>query len=136
MKIDRDSNAIVSERAVHPNDNAREAKASLWIFEGSSLFVLIGAAALALGSYRFCVERLNWSLVASIGVGAAPLLIATAYVLALKVGKPKSYDVDFFRSLSMRCVRKVAKTGCVLIRVELQGIGGRKSEHPYQNRDL
>ena len=53
------------ERIIHPNDNAREARVTIWIFEGSSLFILIGAFAVALLGYRFCYDRLG------LGPGAA-----------------------------------------------------------------
>jgi hypothetical protein len=123
------------ERVIHPNDNAREARVTIWIFEGSSLFILIGAFAVALLGYRFCYDRLGFGTWGSLGVGAAPLVFSTVYVLTLKLGKPKSYDLDFFRSLGMRFARLFARSGVWLIRLELQGLGRRKTHHPYREQE-
>jgi hypothetical protein len=121
------------ERIIHPNDNAREAKATIWIFEGSSLYVLIVSVALALAGFRYAYDRLGLGAWTSAGVGAAPLVLASVYVLTLKVGKPKSYDIDFFRSVLLRLALAIARTGLLLVRVELHGLGPRsaKRQHPY-----
>jgi hypothetical protein len=119
------------ERIIHSNDNAREAKATIWIFEGSSLYVLIAAFALALASFRYCYDGLGLGTSGSVVAGAAPLLLAVVYVLTLKLGKPKSYDIDFFRSSGVRLVRMLARTGLVLVRFELHRLGTRKTHHPY-----
>jgi hypothetical protein len=119
------------ERIIHPNDNAREAKAAIWFFEGSSLYVLIAAFALALAAFRYCYDALGLGTWGSLVAGAAPLVLAMVYVLSLKVGKPKSYDIDLFRSSAVRLIRAVARTGLVLVRFELQGFGTRKTRHPY-----
>jgi len=119
------------ERIIHPNDNAREAKAAIWFFEGSSLYVLIAAFALALAAFRYCYDVLGLGTWGSVVAGAAPLVAAMVYVLTLKLGKPKSYDIDFFRSSGVRLIRAVAGTGLVLVRFELHGSGTRKTRHPY-----
>jgi hypothetical protein len=119
------------ERLIHANDNAREAKVTLWIFEGSSLYVLIVSVALALAGFRYAYDRLGLGTWASAGVGAAPLVLASVYVLTLKLGKPKSYDVDVLRSLGMRLMRGVAKTGVLLVKLELHGLSPHKRQHPY-----
>ena len=119
------------ERIIHPNDNAREAKAAIWFFEGSSLYVLIAAFALALAAFRYCYDGLGLGTWGSVVAGAAPLVAAMVYVLTLKLGKPKSYDIDFFRSSGVRLIRVVAGTGLVLVRFELHALGTHKTRHPY-----
>lgn len=119
------------ERIVHPNDNAREAKATIWIFEGSSLYVLIASVALALAAFRYCYDGLGLGTWGSAAGGAAPLVTASVYVVTLKLGKPKSYDIDCFRSLGVRLMRAVARTGLLLVRLELHGLSNRKGQHPY-----
>jgi hypothetical protein len=119
------------ERIIHPNDNAREAKATIWIFEGSSLYVLIASFALALAAFRYCYDGLGLGTWASVTAGTAPLVKASVYVVTLKLGKPKSYDVDFFRSLGVRLIRVVARTGLLLVRFELHGLSNREGRHPY-----
>jgi len=118
------------ERIIHANDNAREAKATIWIFEGSSLYVLIVAIALALAAFRYCYDGLGLGAWGSAAGGAAPLVIATVYVVALKLGKPKSYDIDCFRSLGVRLTRGVSRSGLLLVRLELHGLSN-KGQHPY-----
>src|SRR6266478_6313464 len=93
------------ERLIHANDNAREAKVTLWIFEGSSLYVLIVSVALALAGFRYAYDRLGLGTWASAGVGVAPLILASVYVLTLKLGKPKSHAVDSFLSLCTTLLR-------------------------------
>lgn len=122
---------MTMERIIHPNDNAREAKATIWIFEGSSLYVLIAAIALALAAFRYCYDGLGLGTLGSTVAGAAPLVIATVYVVTLKLGRPKSYDIDVFRSLGVRLMRTVARSGLVLVRLELQGLQ-HKAQHPYR----
>ena len=119
------------ERIIHSNDNAREAKATIWIFEGSSLYVLIASFALALAGFRYCCDALGLGTGVSLLVGATPLVVATVYVVTLKLGKPKSYDVDFFRSFAVRVMRAIAGAGLLLIRFELHGLSARKTRHPY-----
>jgi hypothetical protein len=68
---------------------------------------------------------------ASAGVGVAPLVLASVYVLTLKLGKPKSYDADVFRSLGTRLMRGVAKTGVLLVKLELHGLSPHTGQHPY-----
>jgi hypothetical protein len=119
------------ERLIHANDNTREAKMTLWIFEGSSLYVLIVSVALALAAFRYAYDRLGLGTWASVFVGAAPLILASVYVLTLKLGKPKSYDMDVFRSLGMRLMRAIARTGLLLVKLELHGPSPRKRQHTY-----
>src|SRR5260221_1126905 len=103
------------ERLIHANDNAREAKVTLWIFEGSSLYLLIVSVALALAGFRYAYARLGLGRWASAGVGAAPLVLASVYVLTLQVGEPQSYAIDVFGSLGTRLMRGVATTGELLV---------------------
>jgi hypothetical protein len=119
------------ERIIHSNDNAREAKATIWIFEGSSLYVLIASFALALAGFRYCYDALGLGTWVSLLAGAAPLAVAMVYVATLKLGKPKSYDVDFLRSFAIRVMRAIAGTGLLLIRFELHRLNARKTRHPY-----
>jgi hypothetical protein len=121
------------ERIIHANDNAREAKAAVWFFEGAGLYVLIASCALALAGFRWANDGLGLGMWESAMVGAVPLVLASVYVLTLKLGKPKSYDADVFRSLWMRMVRSVARSGLLLIRLELYGLRTVKNQHPYSS---
>jgi len=119
------------ERRLHPNDNARQAKVTVWIFEGSSLFFLIAGSGLALLAYRYCYDRLGLGILNSGLAATVPIVLAILYVATLKLGKPKSYDVDFFRSLGMRLVRVLHRAGVLRSTLDLYAGSGRKSVHPY-----
>ena len=119
------------ERRLHPNNNTRQAKVTVWIFEGHSLFFLIAGSGLALLAYRYCYDRLNLGSLNSSLAAAVPIALTILYVAALKLGKPKSYDVDIFRSLGMRLVRLLHRTGVLRSTLDLYVGSGRKSVHPY-----
>jgi len=99
------------ERRLHPNDNARKAKVTLWIFEGPSLFFLIAGSGLALLAYRYCYDRLGLGSLNSTLAAVVPIALAVLYAAALKLGNPKSDDVDVFRSLGMQLVRVLHRAG-------------------------
>jgi len=121
----------MSEWQFHPNDNAREAKANLWIFEGKSLYFLIAGIALAVLLYRFAFERLQWGN-ASVAIAVVPLLLITAYVVLLKIGKPKSYDMDFFRSWGLRTLASLHRSGLLRSTLDFYTVGSQKhTRHPY-----
>jgi hypothetical protein len=121
------------DRQFHANDNARESKANVWIFEGSSLYLLIGGMALAILLYRFGFDRLHWGN-ASIGLAAIPIFIATAYVILLKAGKPKSYDMDFFRTWGVRFLALLHRAGLVRSTIDIYAVGtSKRTGHPYSN---
>ena len=119
------------ERRLHPNDNARQAKVTVWIFEGPSLWFLIGGSGLALLAYRYCYDRLGLGSLNSSLAAGVPIALAILYVATLKLGKPKSYDVDVFRSLGLRLVRVLHRTGVLRSTLDLYAGSGRKSVHPY-----
>ena len=119
------------ERRLHPNDNARKAKVTLWIFEGPNLFFLIAGSGLALLAYRYCYDRLGLGSLHSSLAAAVPMALTILYVAGLKLGKPKSYDVDVFRSLGMRLVRLLHRAGVLRSTLDLYAGSGRRSVHPY-----
>ena len=119
------------ERRLHPNNNARKAKVTLWIFEEPNLFFLIAGSGLALLAYRYCYDRLRLGSLNSNLAAAVPISLTILYVAGLKLGKPKSYDVDVFRSLGMRLVRVLHRTGVLRCTLDLYARSGRKSAHPY-----
>jgi hypothetical protein len=105
------------ERIIHSNDNGREAKATIWIFEGSSLYVLIAAFALPLAGFRYCYDALGLGTWVSLLVGVAPLVVA-------------------FRSFAVRVMRAIAGTGLLFIRFELHGLSARKNPTPVRRMNI
>jgi len=94
----------------HQNDNARDAKPMVWIFEGSNVYVFVGGFTLSLVLFRMSYDR-HLSLVESAVIASVPLSIAIAYVVFLKAGKPKSYDADMGVSLTYRLQCWLARHG-------------------------
>jgi hypothetical protein len=79
--------------ALHSNDNAREGKASLWIFEGRSVALLVGGVAAFVALFRTLdAAGLDWYL--SIGVSLSPAVLVAVYVQCFVNGKSPSYSSD------------------------------------------
>lgn len=70
----------------------------IWGIEGLNiLFVLAGLLA-SVGLTLMLFQRHTPLL--SFTIGALPLALAIAYVLALRQGKPKSFDTDFIETIT------------------------------------
>lgn len=96
----------------HQNDNARDAKPMVWIFEGSNVYVFVGGFAASLVTFRLCFDR-GLSLVESAVTAALPITLAIAYVVCLKAGKPASYDGDMLISLNYRLICWLQRMGAI-----------------------
>lgn len=94
----------------HANDNARDAKPMVWIFEGSNVYVFVGGFAASLVAFRLCFDK-GLSVVESGIVAALPISSAIAYVVFLKAGKPASYDGDMVLSLNYRMINWLVREG-------------------------
>ena len=69
----------------------------IWGIEGLNiLFILVGLL-LSVGLALLLVRHHTPAF--SVGVGALPFVFTTAYVFALRQGKPKSYDTDLLETL-------------------------------------
>jgi hypothetical protein len=63
----------------HANDNAREGRPSVWIFEGKSVVFLVCGVAAFIALFRILAAcGLDWPI--NIGISLLPLIGVTAYV--------------------------------------------------------
>lgn len=77
----------------HSNDNAREGRPSVWIFEGKSVVFLVCGVAAFIALFRILAAcDLDWPI--TLGISVLPLLAMAAYVHFCVNGKPPSYFVD------------------------------------------
>lgn len=80
---------------LHPNDNAREGKPGIWIFQGRTMVLLVVAVVLFVAIFRICdAAGLDWFF--SLVVSVLPLCGITLFVHLLINGKPPSYAFDLF----------------------------------------
>lgn len=78
---------------LHPNDNAREAKPGIWIFQGRAVALLVLGAAIFLALFRILMASdIDWP--AALVISLAPLAIITVVVHVLVNGRPPSYTSD------------------------------------------
>ena len=77
----------------HSNDNAREGRPGIWIFQGSSVILLVAGVAAFVALFRiFAAGGLDWPF--ALALSLVPLLSLVAYVHLMVNGKPPSYAVD------------------------------------------
>jgi hypothetical protein len=115
---------------MHSNDNAREGKPALWIFEGRSVAFLVGGVAAFVALLRICdAAGLNWYF--SAGVSLLPMALATLYVASFVNGKPPSYSADLllFTLWRLRC--RLYKAGLLDAPPQFW-VRERKPYHPNQ----
>jgi hypothetical protein len=78
---------------MHSNDNAREGRPSLWIFQGRSVVLLVIGAGVFIVLFRMLdAAGVDWPL--NISLSILPLAVTTLYVWRFVNGKPSSYAWD------------------------------------------
>jgi hypothetical protein len=78
---------------LHPNDNAREAKPGIWIFQGRAVALLVLGAAIFITLFRVLMAiDVDWT--AALVISLAPLAVMTLAVHLLVNGRPPSYASD------------------------------------------
>ena len=113
----------------HPNDNTRDTKPMVWIFEGSNVYVFVGGFAASVVTFRFCFDK-GMSVVESAITAAVPITAAVCYVVFLKAGKPKSYDADMLVSLNYRAACVLQRLGWLRTRSHLHMKPAKPPTHP------
>jgi hypothetical protein len=115
---------------LHPNDNARQATPSLWIFQGKSVVLLV------IGAFAFVVifqmlQRcfLDWWM--CIPIALLPLGVMTLVVHFLVNGRPPSYILDVSSWGAWRFRTVLFKAG-VLERNPSMWITARAPRHPNE----
>ena len=113
----------------HPNDNTRDTKPMVWIFEGSNVYVFVGGFTASVVTFRACFDRVL-SLVESAITAAVQITLAVSYVVFLKAGKPKSYDGDMLVSLNYRAACFLQRHGWLRTRGHLHMKPAKAPTHP------
>jgi hypothetical protein len=70
----------------HSNDNAREGRPGIWIFQGNSVVLLVAGSAAFVALFRICAAA-GWDWPFSLGLSLIPLLSLAAYVHLMVNGK-------------------------------------------------
>jgi hypothetical protein len=78
---------------LHPNDNAREARPAIWIFQGKAVALLVAGAAIFIALFRLLMATdVDWPV--ALAISCAPLGIVTIVVHSLVNGRSPSYASD------------------------------------------
>ena len=78
---------------IHSNDNAREGRPGLWIFQGRSVVLLVVGVAAFVGLFR-TFDSTGLDLPINAVISLVPLLVMGAFVQFFVNGKPASYAFD------------------------------------------
>ena len=114
----------------HSNDNAREGRPSVWIFEGKSVVFLVCGVAAFIALFRILAAcDLDWPI--TLGISVLPLLAMTAYVHFCVNGKPPSYFVDMVLLLVWRAKAGLYLSGALDRPPELWTVP-EKPKHPKE----
>ena len=79
--------------AIHSNDNAREGRPGLWIFQGRSVVLLVVGVAAFVALFR-TFDSAGLDLPINAVISLVPLLVMGAFVQFFVNGKPASYAFD------------------------------------------
>jgi hypothetical protein len=80
---------------LHPNDNAREARPSLWIFHGPAVGWLV-LGVMFFMSLVTILARLGADWLSATVISLLPLGAITLFVMFFVNGKPASFALDLF----------------------------------------
>ena len=87
---------------MHSNDNAREGRPRVWIFQGRSVVLLVIGAGIFVGLFRILdAASVDWPL--NIAVSILPLALCALFVWRFVNDKPSSYAWDLFMLGVWRC---------------------------------
>src|SRR5258708_189683 len=79
---------------LRPNDNAREGRASVWIFSGRSIVYLVVGVGMGVALFRLANMVWGFDVLSSLVIGTMPLAAITLFVQVLVNGKPPSHAWD------------------------------------------
>ena len=87
---------------MHSNDNAREGRPRVWIFQGRSVVLLVIGAGTFVGLFRILdAASVDWPL--NIAVSILPLALCALFVWRFVNDKPSSYAWDLLMLGIWRC---------------------------------
>jgi hypothetical protein len=116
--------------AIHCNDNAREGRPGLWIFQGRSVVLLVVGVAAFVALFR-TFDSAGLDLPINAVISLLPLVVMGAYVQFFVNGKPPSYAFDSLLFLIWRAKARLYMAGW-LDRPPVLWIVTRKPAHPKE----
>jgi hypothetical protein len=113
---------------LHSNDNAREAKPAIWIFQGKAVALLVAGAAIFIALFRVLMATdVDWPV--ALAISCAPLGIITIVVHSLVNGRPPSFAGDLTLLTIWNCRVRLYLAGALDRPPELW-IRNQKPPHP------
>ncbi len=82
--------------------NFGETRPTVWRFEGGDVIWMVAGLGSGLLVFRLVHGTWQWSVMEASLVALLPVGLISAYVLGLRQGKSRSYDVEFFEWVSVR----------------------------------
>jgi hypothetical protein len=115
---------------LHFNDNAREGRPSVWIFQGNSVVLLVAGVAAFVTIFRVLVAaEVDWLL--ALVLSLVPLVALAAYVHLMVNGRAPSYATDVLLFASWR-VKVAAYLAGALDRPPQFWVKGQRPRHPSE----
>ena len=114
---------------LRPNDNAREGRASVWIFSGRSIVYLVVGVGMGIALFRLANMVWGFDVLSSLVIGTMPLAAITLFVQVLVNGKPPSHAWDMMCWGLWRVHAWVYRSG-ILDRPPQFWVSGKKPRHP------
>jgi hypothetical protein len=114
---------------LRPNDNAREGRASVWIFSGRSVVFLVVGVGLGIALFRLSNAAWGFDVLSSLLIGIMPLAAITLFVQVLVNGKPPSHAWDVTCWGVWRLHAWIYRTG-IVDRPPQFWVRGREPRHP------
>jgi hypothetical protein len=115
---------------MHPNDAAREARPSLWIFSGRAVVLLVAGVFLFILLF-LVLSHTGVDFWWTLALSALPLLAITAFVNFFVNGRPPSYAWDLLVLARWRVRSRIYMAGC-LERPPQLWVANRKPAHPKE----
>jgi hypothetical protein len=114
---------------LHPNDCARQARPSIWIFQGPSVGLLVVGVLFFIALF-LVLSRLGVDWIPAVVISALPLALITGYVQFFVNGKAPSHALDLVILLGWRIRSDLYLAGCLDRPPELW-VTSRTPAHPY-----
>ena len=81
-----------------PTHAGDDSDGKIWGIEGTNILLLLAGLLLSIG-LTVMLSR-HHAPTFSVGAGAVPFVVVTGYILALRQGKPKSFDTDLLETFT------------------------------------
>jgi hypothetical protein len=115
---------------LHSNDNAREGRPGVWIFQGNSVVLLVAGVAAFVALFRILVAaEVDWPL--AFVLSLIPLLALAAYVHLMVNGRAPSYATDVLLFAIWRVKARTYLAGA-LDRPPQFWVKGTRPRHPRE----